>query len=383
MKRYVLLDYIRAVAAILVCIGHLRAALFVDYSQLASPHLSTQVLYLLTSLGHQAVMVFFVLSGYLVGGAVLTSTANFSWRRYGIARLSRLWIVLLPCLLLTWMIDGLILYWAPEVLSGYAAQHWHSGPKLAEFDQSLLTALGNVFFLQTIAVPVFGSNGPLWSLANEFWYYICFPLLLVGTGVLKENSWRRRVFAAVALLCVSVVFPVSIVQGFVVWLMGAGVALVVRSGVSFGYSSWQRWFSVSLWIVGVVVSWFCEKRQIPILGDWLLGACFSVFLIVHLSRIKQHQPTADQRGVIAQYLVPLSDMSFSLYLSHFPLVLGFGAILSMHDRLQPTWLAWGTLLACLCVLIALARLIWWTFERHTDSIRRRANTLLNPVSASA
>ena len=33
----------------------------------------TKVFYLATGLGHQAVMIFFVLSGFLVGGSVITA----------------------------------------------------------------------------------------------------------------------------------------------------------------------------------------------------------------------------------------------------------------------------------------------------------------------
>ena len=41
------------------------------------------------------------------------------------------------------------------------------------------TFWGNLVFLQTILVPTYGTNALLWSLANEFWYYMLFPLLAV------------------------------------------------------------------------------------------------------------------------------------------------------------------------------------------------------------
>lgn len=129
-----------------------------------------KALYFATGVGRQSVMVFFVISGYLIGGSVLSG--RFSWGNYGAARLSRLWTVLLPCLLLTWIIDRLIGTIDPAVLSGSYTNVWNSGPPSGSFSNSVLTLLGNLLFLQTIAVPVFGSNGPLWSLANEFWYYL-------------------------------------------------------------------------------------------------------------------------------------------------------------------------------------------------------------------
>lgn len=40
-------------------------------------------------------------------------------------------------------------------------------------------------------VPIFGSNGPLWSLANEFWYYVLFSLAAFDIG----NNWRGNSFS--------------------------------------------------------------------------------------------------------------------------------------------------------------------------------------------
>jgi peptidoglycan/LPS O-acetylase OafA/YrhL len=48
----------------------------------------------------------------------------------------------------------------------------------------------NAFFLQTIAGPTFGSNGPLWSLAYEWWYYVLFPLVLAALWPIVDFGWR-------------------------------------------------------------------------------------------------------------------------------------------------------------------------------------------------
>jgi peptidoglycan/LPS O-acetylase OafA/YrhL len=63
--------------------------------------------YLITGLGHQWVIVFFVLSGYLVGGSVLRSVAvnHWSWRVYLLNRLTRLYAVLIPALVFGGLLD--------------------------------------------------------------------------------------------------------------------------------------------------------------------------------------------------------------------------------------------------------------------------------------
>ena len=76
---------------------------------------------------------------------------------------------------------------------------------------------GNALFLQTILVPVLGTNGPLWSLAYEFWYYAVFPLF--GWAWHRRGSWRTLGFAAAgAAMLISL--PPAIQAGFVVWLLG-------------------------------------------------------------------------------------------------------------------------------------------------------------------
>jgi len=62
------LDALRGFAALSVLLNHWRDALFVDYPRLAHHNPLTAVAYLVAGLGHQWVIVFFVLSGYLVGG---------------------------------------------------------------------------------------------------------------------------------------------------------------------------------------------------------------------------------------------------------------------------------------------------------------------------
>lgn len=169
-SRYVWLDAIRAACAIAVCAGHLRAATLVDHASLDTPSALSKLFYLSTGLGHQAVIVFFVLSGFFVGGAALRRADAFDPTRYAIARLTRLWIVLIPALAATALIDLVIATRAPDVLAGAYASTWNSGPMPATpYAGDAITFLANVFFLQTVVAPVYGTNAPLWSLANEFW----------------------------------------------------------------------------------------------------------------------------------------------------------------------------------------------------------------------
>jgi len=97
------LDLVRGGAALAVMLGHLRNLFFVDFSEVAGNSTPlVEIVYLVTGFSHYAVMIFFVLSGFLVGGSVLRGRMDgtWSWSLYSTNRLTRLWVVLIPALLL-------------------------------------------------------------------------------------------------------------------------------------------------------------------------------------------------------------------------------------------------------------------------------------------
>src|SRR5690349_289647 len=97
------LNLIRGVAALAVLVYHVRYRFFPDYADLAAPDLTAKLFYAVTAFGHDAVVVFFVLSGYLISATVMRdcATGRWSWARYGVSRWVRLSVVLVPGLLLT------------------------------------------------------------------------------------------------------------------------------------------------------------------------------------------------------------------------------------------------------------------------------------------
>jgi peptidoglycan/LPS O-acetylase OafA/YrhL len=183
MMSSVHLDCIRGLAALSVLFYHVRYRFFLDYAEVVDPNVVAKLYYACTSFGHDAVMVFFVLSGFFISSSIRRDVLlnRWSWSRYASNRLIRLYVVLLPALGLTLFWDSLGMRWAGThaIYSGLAQQWTHDFFNVSE---RLLPSvfLGNLFFLQTIYVPPLGSNDPLWSLAYEFWYYLLFPLIYVG-----------------------------------------------------------------------------------------------------------------------------------------------------------------------------------------------------------
>jgi peptidoglycan/LPS O-acetylase OafA/YrhL len=63
--------------------------------------------------GSHGVTIFFILSGLFIGYSVINQVQrkSFSWKSYLGRRLIRLWIVLIPALVLTAILDYFGLFW--------------------------------------------------------------------------------------------------------------------------------------------------------------------------------------------------------------------------------------------------------------------------------
>ena len=72
-KYFNLIDTIRGVAALMVFLGHLRNVFFKDYSEINSNFIF-DLFYFITSLGHIAVLFFFVISGFVITNLIFNKS---------------------------------------------------------------------------------------------------------------------------------------------------------------------------------------------------------------------------------------------------------------------------------------------------------------------
>jgi peptidoglycan/LPS O-acetylase OafA/YrhL len=182
-------DLLRVLSALAVVLYHLWPQVYPDFP-LPWP-------------GHSAVIVFFVLSGYMI--AHVADRPGMSPGAYARQRAIRILSVALPALLLSAAI-------AP--LAGETPLH-SSGPmqfSAAEFLQRLLASL--LFLCQSWRLDLLPPyNPPYWSLCYEVWYYIIFGLWRLGPA-----RWRGPL-VVVAAICAG---PRALVL-MPVWLMGVAV----------------------------------------------------------------------------------------------------------------------------------------------------------------
>ena len=360
------LDALRGIAAIGVCLSHLRDIFFRDYPSLPHHSALLALLYFATGLGRQWVIIFFVLSGYLVGGSVLRAhaTGRWTWGGYLFNRLTRLYIVLFPALIFGGIIDliGIHLFGTHNIYGGASGSH--SIAFAVGNNLSLTTLFGNYAFLQTILVPTLGSNGPLWSLANEFWYYIAFPALVLV--VLPRTALPRRILH-IAILIVVILFvkpPIALLG--LVWLMGVAIHYLPRIPAANPFL--RRILVVTaLFLFAVSLAW-C-KRAGAVYSDLVLGAVVTLLIYIVLGCSRTPMPEAYNRTARR-----ISHSSYTLYLVHLPLVVLIAAITETVFH-QQRWLPdTSHLLICagiFIIVMAYAQLVWLMFEKHTDAVRVR------------
>jgi peptidoglycan/LPS O-acetylase OafA/YrhL len=362
------LDALRGFAAFSVLLNHWRDAFYVDYSALPHHNLLFAIAYLATGLGHQWVIVFFVMSGYLVGGSVLRSinTGKWSWRGYMLARMTRLYIVLLPALLLGGAIDwaGIHLAGTGNLYAGLSGMH-----ALSENVHLTLTwpmLLGNALFLQTAALPAalghgistFGTNGPLWSLCNEFWYYIAFPIaVLLFT---RGRALWMRVVCVLSLIVWGWLVGGEIALLGIPWLMGVLIGSLppfpARGRVI-------RLFAIILALVLLAAGLALDKRLGSLTGDLILGAIVTLLIWVTL-----HCATTPLPGAYVRVARRSARSSYTLYLVHVPLLIFLKASLHL-PRALPDGHVFLVSIGVMVLILLYAQLVYQVFERNTEALR--------------
>jgi peptidoglycan/LPS O-acetylase OafA/YrhL len=324
------LDLIRGVAALAVMFGHLRGLFFVVFPLASHKSLVVSALYAVTGYGHEAVMIFFALSGFFIGASVLDSVVKqtWSWRNYFVNRVTRLQLVLFPALLLGLLWDQIGMRVPQAAALYYGGIDNFFLPSVA-LRSTVPVFFGNLFFLQSIVSPAFGSNSPLWSISYEFWYYILFPALAL-TAISGAGIRKRLLYGGLFLLLFWFVGS-QVRLYFPIWLAGAVVGRLRRVTGSVRRET-QLVLSVAAGLIFFgVLAWVRTHRlSSDLLSDYLVGSAFTLLLFAVVLGSRN-----DVSSAYARITKKLSGFSYTLYLVHFPVLLLLYGLLEPKGKWQP------------------------------------------------
>lgn len=342
--RLVGLDGIRGLAALFVVVHHCWLVSFPGYPANTGPMWTGWLVY-----GHLAVVVFIVLSGF----SLAVAPARSDWQLGGVRRFfrRRAWRILPP-------------YWAALIVSLVIA--WALVPQPGTGPPTGKSVLVYGLLLQD----VFGSpspNGAFWSIAIEAQLYLVLPLMLLI---------RRRVGAAALLgLLTAMVIAVELLSGLVPVIamlqrftpqMAALFAVgVVAAGAAVGGTRLRRLPWPWLALVATVPVLLLIGLQGP---EWTVKHYFWVDLAVGpavsflLIAISLGRPAPAVRWLNTRPMRQLGSFSYSLYLTHAPLVVVlYHFIVAPHvAHGVPAFLV--TLAAAVPITLAVARMFAGLFE---------------------
>lgn len=276
----------------------------------------------LFTLGHEAVVVFFVLSGFVI--AYVADSKEKNLREYAISRISRIYSVAIPAILLTLIADQLGFR---IDLSAYSEGH-------QAWDYPLVRVFGSLFFLNEVwwnSIQSF-SNVPYWSLNYEIWYYVVF-----GVVTFLQGTKRWWLF----LLIIIFLGP-KILLLMPIWWLGV---FIYRSRM---LKDMSKFIAVLLFVVSLLglvcyvyfhvskVGWNLLEGWLGetlhkelsysryVLSDYLLALLISA----HFVSVNVLASTAlVWLNSYAKLIRYTSSFTFAIYLFHQPLLLFFSALI--------------------------------------------------------
>ncbi|MBX3205828.1 MAG: acyltransferase [Labilithrix sp.] len=302
------LDLLRGLTAEAVVIGH-ALSFFRVLPGAQPPHVP--------AMQEVGVVIFFVLSGFLIAHTTWTrksnaAATNYGFRHFFIDRFSRIYAGYVPALLFILLVDSISLLIAPGA-------YVHGGALDAK------TALGNLLMLENFpaldilhrrvasvpAIDRLGSGRPLWTLAVEWWIYMFFGWLVLARR--RNRPWAY--WSVLALL--SIVPAWNLVWGLgdgiaLAWVYGAGACALIWRGTAAVFSR-RAWTAAACLCTAVTVTAgaYANGRAY----DRVLVALIAATVTIGILGLQQSRlvvPATSRRWVRR-----VADYSFTLYLVHY------------------------------------------------------------------
>jgi peptidoglycan/LPS O-acetylase OafA/YrhL len=364
-EHYFWIDALRGAAAIIVLISHVSIFGLYGYEHLLAQWPPTRLLWS----GHQAVILFFVISGfalYLLFEQMEATSAG--WMKFIQVRFLRIYPPYLASLLL-----ALLLLNAPA-LFGIAAPP--NAPMIASGQLTWETLIGHLLMIGTFDVQAI--NPPIWTLVFEARLSLLFPLIYLA--VARGGARTLAVLGAlwVAELLYTAARDFDLIPGFIPYQIRrtAGLALTFFIGALVAKYRREivRWMSqqrhsvlaaigvtsVFVFMYGFGHDWAAwTSESVRHLAEYITAAASAVFVAIAIAL-----PTPARRGVTGF----LGTISYSLYLVHQVAIMV--VILLFYGKL-PAPAMW---LVSITASIALAWLFYLAVERPSKAASRAVRT---------
>ena len=340
------IDGLRFLAAFMVLLSHSRNDFFVKYDQLdaCEQGIGAFIFYTAGRLGAEAVWMFFIISGFLVGGIGLEriQRGTFRLKDYAVNRTVRIAMPLI----------GAIAFYGIVTLFTDAEWSWWR-------------AIGNLLSLQCVFCDPLVS--PFWSLSYEVWFYIVLFAVALAFSRHKKCGLLLFVVCCLIFTRLNALYLLCWLMGAVAWLCrpkkGNRTVLAVAAVVMLVCLALSQMASDSH---AISIEIGIDRTVVTVL------LCFSFCVIVQQATLLPPRKDGSRNWAykIDRGLSKLADFSYTLYLTHrilFLVVFQYifeknTATLCLRDICHYALLVFGALLV--------AYGIYFLSERHTARVRR-------------
>jgi peptidoglycan/LPS O-acetylase OafA/YrhL len=262
-----------------------------------------------------AVMVFFVLSGFLIGKSVcnnISKNSIFSLKQYAKDRAVRIYPPLIVSLVLVVLLSLVAPYVFPSGTNSLLAIHGVEFVR-TEFVSHPSDMWGALAFLNGFLTETPSANSPLWSLSIEVWYYVIIASVFLWPS--------RKVISSLILgLAIFVTYKNTLFFTLApVWFSGFGLAMIHQRREQMNNLVFGTLFVIaSFALVAVVVLALFDNPtgnavDYATLNPFrvLSGLWFACFLALIMGGCTS----------FPQFFYQHACYSYTLYVIHFPILL--------------------------------------------------------------
>lgn len=321
-------EQLRLICSLLVLVGHARILSIGEFDSKTGISPWRIVFYWFTSLGHSAVLVFFVLSGYLIGTPLVKkmSQSEIDLAEFIVRRLSRIWIVLIPSFFAIALLNRFACSLGKSSLycKGNLRFNMSKLPPLQmQSGRSLLR--NTTFQFGDSNYHAFGGNLPLWSLNYEIFAYVLIAVLVYSFQLFRAQrlspNFRKLSHSQnfwVFLGCLGWIFyakpSLESLSYFFIFVLGILAGLLKRRQKR--QISWRLFIGLSLLqiiFLGQGIRFFpiFQITERLSLIDFLFAVIFALLLM---------KSPEERLGQAYYKNRSLLDFSFSLYVTHLPIL---------------------------------------------------------------
>ncbi|MFX1819019.1 acyltransferase family protein [Pseudarthrobacter sp. CC4] len=292
--------------------------------------------------GFVGVDVFFVISGFLITGLLLREherSGGISFADFYRKRARRI----LPLAVLV-LIATVGASWA-VFNSGRAMKITEDGLWSLVFGTNWHLALVGTDYMQAG-----GAVSPLqhfWSLAVEEQFYVVWPWLIVLVlGAAVKAGWSKGL-SRIALTATMVALTVAAFAFAMwetannptvayfstfsrAWELGIGAVLAASAGALAKLPQAVRPALAYVGLAGIVWSIFAVTPEMPFPAPWAVVPVLATAMVIGAGVGGEARFLAPLTNPVSRYI---GDISYSLYLWHFPVIVLFGAILPVEGPL--------------------------------------------------